>query len=208
MNFAEKLKELRLSKGISQAKLAQDIFVSRSAVAKWENGLGIPNDDSLEMLAEYFHISVEELLYNKESEEILVSKNKMIDVQQRVIKGFLITVVVVLGIIVYMSYEPIREYVSMIVIGILICSLGIFNIQGNIASIHWYNRRKVSKEDQLPYARLMGIGTFIIGITMILSACIQTLGNIELGAQMILIGIVIGLTIMIYAQYKYNKGIF
>ncbi|MBQ9986984.1 MAG: helix-turn-helix transcriptional regulator, partial [Erysipelotrichales bacterium] len=37
MNFAEKLKELRLSKGISQAKLAQDIFVSRSAVAKWEN---------------------------------------------------------------------------------------------------------------------------------------------------------------------------
>ena len=54
MNFADKLKELRQEKGISQAKLAEDIFISRSAIAKWENGLGIPNEDSLKLLAEYF----------------------------------------------------------------------------------------------------------------------------------------------------------
>ena len=39
MQFNERLKELRLKKGISQAELAKAIFVSRSAVAKWENGL-------------------------------------------------------------------------------------------------------------------------------------------------------------------------
>ena len=39
MEFSEKLKELRSEKGISQAKLAVDIHISRSAVAKWENGL-------------------------------------------------------------------------------------------------------------------------------------------------------------------------
>ena len=50
MNFANKLKELRQKKGISQAKLAKDIYVSRSAIAKWENGLGIPSDESLELL--------------------------------------------------------------------------------------------------------------------------------------------------------------
>ena len=60
MNFSDKLKELRQSKGISQAKLAEEIFASKSAVAKWENGLGIPSDESLELLAKYFNVSEEE----------------------------------------------------------------------------------------------------------------------------------------------------
>ena len=47
MEFGTKLKELRATKGVSQAKLAADIHISRSAVAKWENGLGLPNDESL-----------------------------------------------------------------------------------------------------------------------------------------------------------------
>ena len=47
MEFCDKLKELRAEKGVSQTKLAADIHISRSAVAKWENGLGLPNDESL-----------------------------------------------------------------------------------------------------------------------------------------------------------------
>ena len=47
MEFSEKLKELRQQKGVSQTKLAADIHISRSAVAKWENGLGLPSEDSL-----------------------------------------------------------------------------------------------------------------------------------------------------------------
>ena len=39
MEFCDKLKELRAEKGISQTKLAADIHISRSAVAKWENGI-------------------------------------------------------------------------------------------------------------------------------------------------------------------------
>ena len=39
MEFCDKLKELRTEKGISQTKLAADIHISRSAVAKWENGV-------------------------------------------------------------------------------------------------------------------------------------------------------------------------
>ncbi|MBQ3041228.1 MAG: helix-turn-helix transcriptional regulator, partial [Clostridia bacterium] len=58
MEFSEKLKELRSEKGISQAKLAADIHISRSAVAKWENGLGLPNDESLKLLADYFGITI------------------------------------------------------------------------------------------------------------------------------------------------------
>lgn len=62
MEFSEKLRELRLQKGISQAKLAADIHISRSAVAKWENGLGLPSEESLKILAEYFNIGIGELM--------------------------------------------------------------------------------------------------------------------------------------------------
>ena len=76
MEFSERLKNLRSEKGISQAKLAADIHISRSAVAKWENGLGLPNDESLKLLADYFGITIDELIPNKNNEEILVSKTK------------------------------------------------------------------------------------------------------------------------------------
>lgn len=79
MEFSIKLRELRQEKGISQAKLAVDIHISRSAVAKWENGLGLPNDESLKLLAHYFGVRIDELIPNKTNEEILVSKNKTID---------------------------------------------------------------------------------------------------------------------------------
>ena len=43
MNFADKLKELRKQKGISQEQLAEKIYVSRQAITKWESGNGIPD---------------------------------------------------------------------------------------------------------------------------------------------------------------------
>ena len=88
MEFSEKLRELRVQKNISQAKLAADIHISRSAVAKWENGLGLPNDESLKLLADYFGVAVDELITDKTNEEVLVSKNKTIDQQKKIIIGF------------------------------------------------------------------------------------------------------------------------
>ena len=83
MEFGTKLKELRATKGVSQAKLAADIHISRSAVAKWENGLGLPNDESLRMLSEYFGIPVSDLIPDKTNAETIVSKNKtIIDISQ------------------------------------------------------------------------------------------------------------------------------
>lgn len=78
MQFNEKLKELRLKKGISQTELAEKVFVSRSAVAKWENGLGLPSDDSLNQLAEFFGVTQEELYSDKATEAVIIEKNKTI----------------------------------------------------------------------------------------------------------------------------------
>ncbi len=62
MEFNEKLQELRKSKGLTQEELAQAIFVSRTAVSKWESGRGYPNIDSLKGLAKFFCVTVDELI--------------------------------------------------------------------------------------------------------------------------------------------------
>ncbi len=62
MEFNEKLQELRKTKGLTQEELALAIFVSRTAVSKWESGRGYPNIDSLKALAKFFSVTVDELL--------------------------------------------------------------------------------------------------------------------------------------------------
>ena len=62
MEFNEKLQELRKGKGLTQEELAQAIFVSRTAVSKWESGRGYPNIDSLKGLAKFFCVTVDELI--------------------------------------------------------------------------------------------------------------------------------------------------
>lgn len=57
--FKDKLKELRIQKGISQYELADKLSVSRSAIAKWENGNDIPSDVNLEAIYEFFDVEEE-----------------------------------------------------------------------------------------------------------------------------------------------------
>ena len=73
--FKDKLKKIREKDGISQYELAEKIYVSRSTIAKWENGLGIPSSSSMEALCNYFGVTKEELIDNKETESIIVNKN-------------------------------------------------------------------------------------------------------------------------------------
>lgn len=68
MEFHEKLQELRKRKGLTQEELAAELYVSRTAVSKWESGRGYPNLESLKAIARFFSITVDELL---SSEEIL-----------------------------------------------------------------------------------------------------------------------------------------
>lgn len=62
MELNEKLKALRVERGLTQEQLAQRLYVSRTAVSKWETGGGCPNLDSLQALARIFDVSVDDLL--------------------------------------------------------------------------------------------------------------------------------------------------
>lgn len=62
MEFSEKLQELRRARNLTQEELAESIFVSRTAVSKWESGRGYPSIDSLKELSRFFSVSIDELI--------------------------------------------------------------------------------------------------------------------------------------------------
>lgn len=66
MEFHEKLQELRKAKGLTQEELAHALFVSRTAISKWESGRGYPNIDSLKAIAKFFCVTIDELLSGEE----------------------------------------------------------------------------------------------------------------------------------------------
>ncbi len=66
MEFNEKLQELRKSRGLTQEELAEALFVSRTAVSKWESGRGYPNIDSLKELSRFFSVTIDELICPEE----------------------------------------------------------------------------------------------------------------------------------------------
>jgi transcriptional regulator with XRE-family HTH domain len=66
MEFHEKLQELRKKKGLTQEALAELLFVSRTAISKWESGRGYPNIDSLKAIARYFGVTLDQLLSGDE----------------------------------------------------------------------------------------------------------------------------------------------
>ena len=66
MEFNEKLQRLRIGKNLTQEQLAKQLYVSRTAVSKWESGKGYPNIESLKCISKFFSITIDELLSSEE----------------------------------------------------------------------------------------------------------------------------------------------
>ncbi len=66
MEFSEKLQTLRKQKCLTQEELAQALFVSRTAISKWESGKGYPSIDSLKEISKYFSVTIDELFSSEE----------------------------------------------------------------------------------------------------------------------------------------------
>ena len=76
MEFNEKLQELRKSKDLTQEELAEKLYVSRTAVSKWESGRGYPNIDWLKEISMFFSVSIDELLSSEKLLFIAEKENK------------------------------------------------------------------------------------------------------------------------------------
>ncbi len=76
MEFHEKLKELRKNRGLTQEELAEALYVSRTAISKWESGRGYPSIDSLKEISNYFSVSIDDLLSGEKLLLIAEKENK------------------------------------------------------------------------------------------------------------------------------------
>ena len=82
MNFAERVKELRIKNGLSQQQLAELVYVDRSSVARWEAGTRMPDAIMIARLSKCLDVDIAELLEGTEAEKppvvILVDNEKII----------------------------------------------------------------------------------------------------------------------------------
>lgn len=76
MEFHEKLQELRKSRGLTQEELAEALYVSRTAISKWESGRGYPSIDSLKEISKYFSVTIDDLLSGDKLISIAEKENK------------------------------------------------------------------------------------------------------------------------------------
>ena len=100
-------------------------------------------------------------------------------------------------------------------LGILVSILGIINMTGNISSLHWYHRQRVTEENRKPFGKLVGLGTLIIGLSMLVFGILflifeqtQLQAFVVIGVIELIVSIIVGMIVSFYAMKKYNGGIF
>lgn len=163
MEFSVKLQELRRHKDLTQEQLAKQLYVSRTAISKWESGRGFPSIDSLKEISTYFDISIDDLL---SSEEILTaaqedSKQKIQHIQDWVF-GLLDCSMVtylflplfgqevgdVIKTVSLFSLTQIPAYIMMpylaVVIGLILCGVLTLAFQNSSAPLWMTNKYKLS----------------------------------------------------------------
>ena len=106
-------------------------------------------------------------------------------------------------------------FITTALIGVIVCVLGGINMTGNISTLHSYHRKRVSEENRKPFGRLVGIGTIIIGLTVIAFGALMFAAEktsadylVIVGTALMIVGLVVGSTIAFLAMKKYNGGIF
>ena len=99
------------------------------------------------------------------------------------------------------------EPIVSIAIGILIIVLGILNMKGNTKLLHSYHTKRVKEEDKIPFGRKIGAGAAIIGCAIAISG-IAELFLPGVANIIMIVGLIPGLILILYALFKYNKGIF
>ncbi len=103
MELKDKLRELRTSSGLTQEALANQIFVSRTLISKWESGERYPSKDNLARLAVFFRVSQEELIGGKKEND-KYNKYNIISIVYSSVCG-----AVTLGIVALMIFAVIER---------------------------------------------------------------------------------------------------
>ncbi len=134
-NFAKNLLSLRKAKNLSQAQLATALNYTYKAVSKWENMETIPDIVTLNAIADYFDITVDDLISNK---DVVKKSNKKVT-RRRITLSSVGVCFVVIGLI-YLSLSLANVNKSYIVIPFAALTSGIVYL---VFSCLWFNRLNV-----------------------------------------------------------------
>ena len=107
------------------------------------------------------------------------------------------------------------ENLAPVILGIVCIVIGIFNRKGNVSMLHSYHRKNVTEENRIPFGKMVGLGTIIMGIAMIIAGILTFIAENQQAeiCKIISYGVLIsgfgaGIGINFYAMKKYNNGIF
>lgn len=111
MKFGDKLKELRKEKGLTQEELAKEISVSRSLIARYENGSATPTKENLELISRYFEVSKSTLIDKNEIIELTLEQRKIILMIERIFVFFIDFINILFLIISFIPMFKIKRYI-------------------------------------------------------------------------------------------------
>ena len=108
-----------------------------------------------------------------------------------------------------------EKFITFMILGVAIIVMGVLNTRGNISTMHAHHRRRVSEENRLPFGKMVGAGTIVIGVSLFLNGVLRAVTYFtkilvfsKVGTGVVIVGLLVGCTIMFTPMFKYNKGIF
>lgn len=117
MEFGDKLKKLRTDRGLSQEELAAKIFVTRTAVSKWETKNGYPSIDSLKLITNLFDVTLDELISDDDVESKRIIDDKRAKIAYAFAVAFLIATITFAFAAYFSGY-------TLLCIGSFVCAAG------------------------------------------------------------------------------------
>lgn len=173
MEFCDKIKKIRTDNNLTQEQFAEKLYVSRTAVSKWESGKGYPSIDSLKYMSKLFNISIDDLL---SSEEILDIAEQ--DKQQKIKKnnGF-----------IFGAFDLLSLFM-------IILPLYVFTVNNYIYSVSLF-----AKNDILNYIKISYLVSYIIlFIIGIIEIILSLLGKEKIQKYLNIISISIHLLVILF----------
>lgn len=106
--LGNKIASLRKTNNLSQRELAKSLNVSNKTISKWECGNGKPDIEMIQMISDFFHISVDELLSESSQTTSIVqdNKKKLTNKMKITIISLVATVILTLAVVLSILYVP------------------------------------------------------------------------------------------------------
>lgn len=174
MEFKDKLKKLRIEADLSQEALADVVHVSRSAIAKYENGGGKPSEETLKLIADYFKVDIS---YLNNDEEIKKTKRPIVGLIITLVCGVIFTIAVAIASIFYNQmklsvsfFDSLKAMAFLFIIIVSLIFVGITSIVGYLLMTI-----KTGKKKLIPtlVSTVPLVVALIIGTTGIVTTRIQ-----------------------------------